>query len=272
MENGKTLILGYDNDIVFDIMPLSGIDVNVSSSQSFQQIGETVESVSVMGITREISGVIIKNDNYIANKILDTFTPFEKGRIYISNYYCDFQVKKTPLILKNKTGKITFNVLLYFPYPFWSEITPSEYFLGELTPLFSFPVIYNSHKFGSVREVALTNIYNKGNVPKAMAIQFGSNSITKNFGLRNIKNNKFIAISETLSQGEIVEVMQIDGKLSVKFIGSEGEINIINKLAEGSTLFELEVGDNILLPYAEEGVSGMSVYIKINPAYSGIYV
>ena len=38
-KDGKQLDLGFEYGIVFDISPLSGVDVDIATSQSFQQIG-----------------------------------------------------------------------------------------------------------------------------------------------------------------------------------------------------------------------------------------
>ena len=75
--NGTVLNLGFDYGIIFDITPLSGTDIEISTSQSFQQIGESVENSSALGLTREIYGVdavnrfnIFKINNTIKNSII----------------------------------------------------------------------------------------------------------------------------------------------------------------------------------------------------------
>jgi hypothetical protein len=68
--NGVVLNLGFDYGIAFDITPLSGVDVDVSTSQTFQQIGESVDSSSASGLTREIYGFIIENESATTDKEL----------------------------------------------------------------------------------------------------------------------------------------------------------------------------------------------------------
>ena len=85
MDDGRTLDLGFDNGIIFDISPLSGIDVDISTSQSYNQIGESVADMSTFGLTREIFGVIINDENKNSKNILNTLTAFSSGKIYIND-------------------------------------------------------------------------------------------------------------------------------------------------------------------------------------------
>ena len=74
--NGEVLNLGFDYGVIFDITPLSGTDIEVSTSQSFQQIGESVENSSALGLTREIYGVIIDNERATQEKLFKIFSAF----------------------------------------------------------------------------------------------------------------------------------------------------------------------------------------------------
>jgi hypothetical protein len=155
--NGTVLNLGFDYGIVFDITPLSGTDIDVSTSQSFQQIGESVENSSVLGLTREIYGVIIDNEKTTQEKLFKVFSAFSSGRLYVGDRYCDFVTNKTPYISREKGGRLTFMTAIFCPYPFWLDEKLSEYIFGGITPAFSFPVIYDSHRYSTRKPIAATN-------------------------------------------------------------------------------------------------------------------
>ena len=271
-KDGKTLNLGFENGIIFDITPLSEVDIEIATAQSFQQIGESVENTSVMGLTRELSGVIIRDEKKNAQNLISTLSAFSSGKLYIGDRYCEFTTKKTPYIIRKKSGKLTFNALIYCPYPFWLDDELSEYVFGGVTAAFSFPVIYDNHIFGIKKPVETTNCYNIGNVGQTMNIEFSTFASVGNFGLRNTVTGKFIQIAETITGDDRVNVRQENGKIYIELTHDNVKTNIIGKLVEMSTLFELEAGDNVLVPFADSGVENLNVYVNFNPAYTGVYV
>lgn len=270
--NGTVLNLGFDYGIVFDITPLSGMDIDVFTSQSFQQIGESVENSSVLGLTREIYGVIIDNEKTTQEKLFKVFSAFSSGRLYVGDRYCDFVTSKTPYISREKSGRLTFMTAIFCPYPFWLDEKLSEYTFGGVVPAFSFPVIYDSHRYSTRKPVEAINCYNKGNVKQTIEIEFSTLALAKGFGLRDNNTGKFIKINEEISGEDKVVVYQENGELKVNLIRDGVKSNIIGKLANKSTLFEIEAGDNILTPFTDVGIENLGVYLKFNPAYTGVIV
>lgn len=271
-KDGKQLDLGFEYGIVFDVSPLSGVDVDIATSQSFQQIGESVENTSVLGLTREIFGVIMNNEKSITEKLLSTLSAFSSGKLKIGDRYCEFTTQKTPYINREKSGRLTFSASLYCPYPFWIDEKTNGYVFGGVTPAFSFPVLYDSHIFGVRKPVETMNCYNRGNVRQTFNAEFSTFASVSNFGLRNVTTGSFMQIAETISGNDVVNVYQDGGKIRIE-LTSEGETsNIIAKLVDNSTLFELETGDNIIVPFADEGLENLNVSLTFSPAYTGVYV
>ena len=269
---GDELNLGLDYGVVFDITPLSGMDIDVLTSQSFQQIGESVENSSVLGLTREIYGVIIDNEKTTQEKLFKVFSAFSSGRLYVGDRYCDFVTSKTPYVSREKNGRLTFMTAVFCPYPFWLDEKLSEYVFGGVEAAFSFPVVYDSHTFGIKSEIKATNCYNEGNVKQAMNIEFSTSSSVENFGLKDMYTGKFLQISETITGYDKVNVYQKEGKIYIDLTRDGVKRNIIGKLVEMSTLFELETGDNVIVPFADNGVENLNVYVNFNPAYTGVYL
>lgn len=270
--NGFVLNLGFDYGTVFDITPLSGLDIEVSTAQSFQQIGESVENVSALGLTREIYGVIIDNEKAIQEKIFKAFSAFTGGKLYIGNRYCEFVTSKTPHISRDKSGRLTFLAAIFCPFPFWLDEKPSEYIFGGIIPAFSFPVIYDQHRYSTRKTIETTNCYNEGNVRQAMRVEFSTLFRSSGFGLRDDTTGKFFKIDATISGDERVVLYQENGEVKIELIDDNNKTNIIGSLADKSSLFELEVGDNILTPFADddEEIENLNVYVTFNPAYTGV--
>ena len=273
-KDGKSIDLGFEYGVVFDISPLSGIDVDIATSQSFQQVGESVENTSVLGLTREINGVIFADEKKIYDKLSTVFSAFSSGKIYIGDRYCDFTTAKTPFFVREKTGRLSFSLLIYCPYPFWLDKNTNEYIFGEADPAFSFPVVYDTHTFGIINPISAKNCYNSGDVKKPMTIEFSSpkGGTVTNFGIRNLRTGKFLKINQSISFDDTVLIYQEGGKLHIETTRNGETFNNIRNLAEYSTLFELETGDNVLMPFADEGIEYLGFSIKFNPAYTGVFV
>ena len=269
-DNGFVLNLGFDYGTVFDITPLSGVDIEVSTTQSFQQIGESVEGVSALGLTREIYGVIINNEKALQEKIFKAFSAFAGGKLYIGNRYCEFVTSKTPHISRDKSGRLTFLAAIFCPFPFWLDEKPSEYAFGGITPAFHFPVIYDSHRYSIRKAVEATNCRNEGNVRQAMRIEFSTFAISRGFGLRDDTTGEFLKINAEIQGEQKVVVYQENGEIKIDYIDNGNKTNIIGNLVDKSTLFELKAGDNILTPFADEGIENLNVYVSFNPAYTGV--
>ena len=57
--NGEIFYFGYQYGNLFDIDGLTGLDVSVSMSQGFNQVGKTVENLSIGSNLLEISGRLL---------------------------------------------------------------------------------------------------------------------------------------------------------------------------------------------------------------------
>ena len=61
--------------------------------------GCTVESRSISGVTRTITGRILRNTAYLKRQLRDIFTPGATGRLTVAGkYYCDAEVQRCPAI------------------------------------------------------------------------------------------------------------------------------------------------------------------------------
>ena len=160
---GTTFYFGYEYGTIFDLTPLSEVEVELSTSQGFMQTGTTIEAETVTGISREITGVFIDyTDTELVQTMLDTFAPGVHGILYFNDtYYCECAVQKAPDVLLSKK-KRTFSLMLYCPYPYWLESGDSTFAIGGYTAAFEFPVCYDSHQFGITNNSTYVNCKNTG--------------------------------------------------------------------------------------------------------------
>ena len=158
-ENGTSFAFGVNSGSVFDIDPLSGLDVTISASQGFAQVGETVTGMSVKGVKRKISGAIFdkKNDAAIARRMQRVMSTMAKGKLYVGDRYCEAVIQKTPEFVREKGGRLTFALQIYCPEPYWKDRKTTSKQMGGYIPAFHFPVNYaHAHGSASKRRVRLS--------------------------------------------------------------------------------------------------------------------
>lgn len=265
---GKIVRFGYEYGNVFDITPLSGVDVTLGTSQGYQQIGETVENQSVNGISRTIRGTFTGSDpESAARAMLRALPVFTTGRlVFDDQYFCRIHIKKTPYVFRSRYGKYTFDMMVYCETPYWMNIKGNQYVMGGYTAAFSFPVLYNSHVFGIRNESAYTNCVNSGAMDVPFTARFTTSTETTNFGIVNINTLEHLTLNMTLTQGDTVTVSRENGRLYVQ----RGDEDIFATLDESSDLFMMHPGDNVLRMTAESGLSGLQTSISYNAAEIGV--
>lgn len=275
-ENGTSFTFGYSGGSVFDIDPLSGLDVSVGTSQGFNQVGETVTGMSVKGVKRKISGAIFdkKNDASIARRMQKVFSAFTRGKLIVGDRYCDAVIQKTPEFVREKGGRLTFATQIFCPMPYWLNRKTTSRQLGGYTPAFSFPVNYaEPHRFGVKAASAFVNCVNEGEADVPYTATFTALATAKNVGLIDVHTMDAIKVFETLEVGEKITIGREAGHLIVRKHTTDGLItDIFSKLDEESTLFSLRVGDNVLKATAEEGEEHLVAFIDYSSAFIGVVV
>lgn len=266
---GKSFDFSYQNGVVFDITPLSGVDVTVSTSQGFQQVGTTVESVSVGGIRRTISGVILNKSS--ARMMLSVLTSFSTGRLYFNGeYFCPITVQKSPTIATDSRGRMKFTMQVFCETPYWYKKDARYVSLGGITPIFSFPAAYNAHKFGERRTNAFINVHNPGDVPAAMDLTLIADGTAVNYGIANTKTGEILRFADTVSPGDRITLSRKNGKLEAQKTSGGETSGAVAYITDESTLFDLSPGDNVLAVIADDGANALRVSVSFYPAYMGV--
>ena len=269
--NGDVFSFGLEYGTIFDISPLSELDVQIGTNQGFQQIGDTIQTRGMKGVTRTIRGRIIGESNYLKRRMLTVFSPFASGKLYFDGkYYCNAVVKKTPAISVNDRDA-EFSMMLYCPSPYWYAAQQSSYSIGRIIPAFHFPTAYTTHKFGTKNPSAFTNVYNPGEDTDDFELEFAATGNVTTFGVIDINTQAFIEITTELTAGEVVRMYRDSGRLRVEMLSGGVATDIFGLLKYDSNLFTIRSGDNVWKMYAGAGIDSLSVEATFNAAYPGVY-
>ena len=269
---GKEFRFGYNDGCLFDISPLSGSDVNITTSQGFQQIGVTVEGQSVGSVRRTITGTLL---NKVAEaKMLSVLPVFTTGRLYVNeSRFCNITVNKTPEIRTSKFGKKTFSMQVFCDTPFWSNANDNSYIVSNYKKSFTFPVTYDSHTFAVRTENAFVNCFNGGDVSVPLTCEFTADAEVENYGVINIRTFEELRFEDVLKVGEKARLYYENGRIKATKEDADGNIiGILGKLTDSSNLFNVTPGDNILKISATSNEQFLKANITFRSAYMGVVV
>lgn len=271
-DNGKEFLFGEDNEIVFDANVGDGLTVNLNTTQGIFQVGESVQGQSIGGRIISFKGVIFKNIENKKKIIRNAFPPLSKGRLFFDDEYSIRVYVKESVSFSPIKGNGKFTVNFFAPIPYFSRGDSSNNYVGRIIPKFSFPVIYNKHKFGERDKNKVALIYNDGDVKVFYSahLQFIGESI--NPIITNIQTTEFLKLNGTLQNGDTIDVYRdADSVLRAELTRNGKAIDIISWIDEKSNFFQLEIGDNIISIDDDEDGVGIIGRISFTPAVVSLY-
>lgn len=272
-DNGSKYYFGVKGSTVFDMDLGSGMPVEISTSQGFSQIGETMQTRTVSGRTITVNGVVYGDVQERKKSMRKIISPFSCGNlIFEGEYYTRVFVKNAPTFSSKKNdGK--FSLQFFAPFPFFYSVNSVVNEIGAIKPMFSFPVNYaNTHKFGEKASERYTNIFNNGDVKVPFSIYLHSSGTSTNVVIANLKNFKTLKLNGALNAGDYVKIYRNNENVLRAELTSDGiTSDIIYRIDESSDLFELEVGDNLISANDDEGGLGLTAKITFSPAVVALY-
>ena len=272
-DSGPQFLFAFENGVIFDIDPLSGVNVNLATAQGYGHAGDVVMSRTIGSVTRKISGVFIKENEKKKRDMQAAFAPFSTGRLYFNDlYYCECNVKQTPQFFKKDTREM-FSIQVLCAYPFWKSAEDVHYGLGTYEPAFEFPVNYaEPHMFGIKNPNQFIDVYNDGEETATMTIEFSTLTVTENYGILNIDTGEYIRITDTLNIGDKMRVFWKNNVLKLQKTASDGSVSdAFTSLDEESTLFTVAPGHNVFLMQAESGLNDLVAFVSFPGTKAGVY-
>ena len=184
--SGQSFSFGYKAGVLYSIDPIGDLPVELETSQGYQQVGATVESRSISGVTRTITGRILRNTAYLKRQLRDIFTPGATGRLTVAGkYYCDAEVQRCPAISAANLWP-TFSFQLYCPNPYWRSVTETSVSLFYTQPAFRLPVCYSTHQFGLRIQSDFLKLSNPGPDTQDFVLTLTAQGVVQNPGVRDL--------------------------------------------------------------------------------------
>lgn len=272
-DNGKKFVFGRNGNNYFGMNIGNGVEVNLGTSQGFSQIGETVETQSVGGRPIDVTGEVYGNITERRNALRNVCAPFTAGRlVFQKKHFIRVYVKNAPSFSAVKDNGL-FKMQFFAPFPFFFDVDEKNYYIGRVTPQFRFPVNYGvPHRFGTRSSARYTNVANTGDVRVPFRLHLQSNGVCTNVTVTNLNTFAFLKVNGILNAGDTVDIYRDNDNVVRAELSSGGVVSdIISRIDEASTLFELEVGDNLISANDDEGGAALTARFVFNAAVGALY-
>lgn len=270
--SGQSFSFGYKAGVLYSIDPIGDLPVELETSQGYQQVGATVESRSISGVTRTITGRILRNTAYLKRQLRDIFTPGATGRLTVAGkYYCDAEVQRCPAISAANLWP-TFSFQLYCPNPYWRSVTETSVSLFYTQPAFRLPICYSTHQYGLRLMRDHLQLYNPGLDTQDFALTLTARGAVQNPGICDVGTNEYLRFITDMQDGDIIRLWRENGRLRIEQTIDSESYNGFELLDVNSTLWTLRHGVQRWRRTADSGAEALYLAISFGTAYASLVV
>ena len=268
--NGQRFTFGYAAGVLWSCDPLGDLPVELETSQGYQQEGATVEGRSISGVTRTITGRILRNVDYRKRQLRDIFAPYVTGRLTVAGkYWCDAEVQRCPAVSAANLWP-TFSFQLYCPNPFWHSTAETTARTLQVTPAFRLPVCYDTHLYGIREQAEYLKIHNAGLDTQDFVLTLAAHDTVVNPGVLDPTTGEFLRFVVTLQDGDKIRLWRENGRLHIAQVINDTDYNGFSLLDESSTLWTLRHGTQAWVRTADSGVDRLYLTLTCHAAFSTV--
>lgn len=268
--DGQSFAFGYAAGVLWSCDPLGDLPVDLETSQGYQQVGATVESRIISGVTRTITGRILRNADYCKRQLRDIFAPSVTGRLTVAGkYYCDAEVQRCPAISAALRWP-TFSFQLYCPSPYWHSVTETLAATIKVTPVFRLPACYTSHQYGIREQASYIRIFNDGLDTQNWKLSLTARGDVVNPGVINPETGESLRFVTTLQDGDELQVYRENGQLRVEQVIDGKNYDVFAVLDESSDLWTVYHGAQAWQRTADSGDSWLFLSLTMHAAFTTI--
>lgn len=262
---------------------IGNVGVILHSQKSPNQDGETLLGENLATRNVNIQGSILSSNVITQRRFLQTVFNPKLGQGTLTYIYGNIQKKarcivdSTPAFPSGNQNKghgyQRFLVNLIMHDPFWLDIEESKEEVAIWRGSFEFPleIVEEGIELGYREPSLIVNIYNKGDVPCGMKIQFKALATVVNPSLFNVNTRQYFKLNKTMDAGEIITVTTHFQNKRVELNKNGITSNAFQFITDYNVTFlQLDTGDNLLRYDADEGIENMEVSIYYTPQYVGV--
>lgn len=276
---GSTLEL-TDNEENYQVTDISGLNppnANINTSSYANGDGSSFNSSRIPD--REIVITIYINGDIQRNRLAlyKHFRNKEWCKIYYKDDFRDVYIEgyvktlEVPRFVQKEVAQIS----ILCPDPYFKDIKTIVQSISKIINNFTFPFSINEDEpveFSTIELEKITNVINDSESETGLIINVLFMGTVNKLEIRNVDNGKNFIIDYEFMKNDKLVINCNRGNKSVILTREAVEYNLIPYVRNGSTFFQLGIGDNNFSFLADDGVDDMlvDIHFKYYKLYLGV--
>lgn len=255
---------------VTDIDGLTQADVSVSSTVMSDTDGDilTAQSVNPRSITLTLRIKQEINPEIAKRYVMSFVKPKASGSLYLD--YKDRRMTITGVVqsleMPRFSNAVAMQFTLYCSQPFWEDVEALAEMIANIVPMHWWPIEPKEEPdivMGEIMETYTQSITNNGDVAIGMDITIVALGPVQNPIIYREGSNDFFGVTVTMETLDELRICTIKGRKTVTL---NGEL-ILDKVMQGSTWLQLEVGNNEIVINDDNGAVNMQFSLVSRERY-----
>lgn len=274
-DRGNTLELTNNpNYTVYKIEGLNPPQVTINSSVNTTTDGSSINSVRLEN--RNIVIYMTIEGDVESNRInLYKYFPVKKRiKLYYKNYTRDIYIEGNVELIECDlfTNKQIAQISIICPKPYFKDVQNLITTFGDVSSMFEFP--FSISKTGIEISGITTNqrrsIINTGDIETGVIIKLFSTGTVVNPVIYDVLKRTQLKLNFTMLASDTIVINTNVGEKSIELIRDGVTYNAMGYMAQDSTWFIMEAGDNVFTYDADSGNSYLQLTFTTSILYSGV--
>lgn len=274
-DRGNTLELTNNpNYTVFKIEGLNPPHATINSSVNTTTDGSSINSVRLEN--RNIVIYVTMEGDVEANRInLYKYFPVKKTvKLYFSNKSRDIYIEGTVELIECDlfSNKQVAQISIICPRPYFKDVENLVTVFSDISSMFEFP--FSISKAGMEISTIGTNqrrsIINTGDIETGVLIKLFATGTVVNPVIYDVLKRTNLKLNFTMLASDTIVINTNVGEKSIELIRDGVTYNAMGYMAQDSTWFILEAGDNVFTYDADSGNSNLQLTFTTAILYSGV--
>ena len=274
-DRGNTLELTNNpNYTVYKIEGLNPPQATINSSVNTTTDGSSINSVRLEN--RNIVIYMTIEGDIEANRInLYKYFPVKKSvKLYFKNYTRDIYIEGNVELIECDlfTNKQIAQISIICPKPYFKDVQNLITTFGDVSSMFEFPfsISKNGIEISGITTNQRRSIINTGDIETGVIIKLFSTGTVVNPVIYDVLKRTQLKLNFTLLASDTIVINTNVGEKSIELIRDGVTYNAMGYMAQDSTWFILEAGDNVFTYDADSGNSYLQLTFTTAILYSGV--
>ena len=277
VENDRGNTLELTNNPKYTVFKIDGLNpphATINSSVNTTTDGSSINSVRLDN--RNIVIYTTIEGDVEANRInLYKYFPVKKQvKLYFNNGARNIYICGTVELIECNlfTNKQVAQISIICPRPYFKNVNDLVTIFSDVSPLFEFPFAISKTgvELSAITVNQRRSIINIGDVETGVIIKLFSIGTVENPIIYDVLKRTSIKLNFTMLPSDTIVINTNVGEKSIELIRDGVSYNALGYMAQNSTWFVLESGDNVFTYDADSGNSNLQLTFSTSILYSGV--